>query len=46
MARQNIGIGSSANDGNGDTLRTAGTKINNTHVGTFGDFGTFSFFPG
>ena len=30
MARQNIGIGSSANDGNGDTLRTAGTKINNT----------------
>ena len=32
MARQNIGIGSSANDGNGDTLRTAGTKINNTFV--------------
>ena len=32
MARQNIGIGSSANDGNGDTLRTAGTKINNTLV--------------
>ena len=28
MARQNLGIGSSANDGNGDTLRTAGTKIN------------------
>ena len=28
MTRQNIGIGSSANDGNGDTLRTAGTKIN------------------
>lgn len=32
MARQNIGIGSTANDGNGDTLRSAGTKINNTFV--------------
>lgn len=28
MTRQNIGTGSAANDGNGDTLRTAGTKIN------------------
>ena len=28
MTRQNIGIGSAANDGNGDTLRQAGTKIN------------------
>jgi len=28
MARQNIGIGSSANDGTGDTLREAGTKLN------------------
>ena len=28
MTRQNIGIGNSANDGNGDTLRQAGTKIN------------------
>ena len=28
MTRQNFGIGSAANDGNGDTLRTAGTKIN------------------
>lgn len=28
MAKQTIGIGASANDGNGDTLRTAGTKIN------------------
>jgi len=32
MARQNIGIGSSANDGNGDTLRTAGGKINDNFV--------------
>ncbi len=28
MARQNISVGSSANDGTGDTLRSAGTKIN------------------
>lgn len=28
MTRQNISIGSSANDGTGDTLRAAGTKIN------------------
>jgi len=28
MTRQNIGIGSSANDGTGDTLRQAGSKIN------------------
>ena len=32
MARQNLGTGSSANDGNGDTLRTAGTKINQNFV--------------
>ena len=29
MARNNIGLGSAANDGTGDTLRGAGTKINN-----------------
>jgi len=28
MTRQNINVGSAANDGTGDTLRTAGTKIN------------------
>ena len=28
MTRQNISTGASANDGTGDTLRTAGTKIN------------------
>ncbi len=32
MARQNINTGSSANDGNGDTLRAAGTKINDNFV--------------
>ena len=29
MTRQNISVGSAANDGTGDTLRSAGTKINN-----------------
>ena len=28
MAKQSIGIGSSANDGTGDTLRDAGVKLN------------------
>ena len=28
MAKQNINIGSTANDGTGDDLRTAGDKIN------------------
>jgi hypothetical protein len=28
MARQTINVGSTANDGSGDTLRTAGTKMN------------------
>ncbi|MAZ80022.1 MAG: hypothetical protein CMD72_04680, partial [Gammaproteobacteria bacterium] len=28
MTRENISTGSSANDGTGDTLRSAGTKIN------------------
>jgi hypothetical protein len=32
MTRQNIGIGTSANDGTGDTLRIAGEKINENFV--------------
>lgn len=32
MTRQNISIGTSANDGTGDTLRSAGTKINQNFV--------------
>lgn len=32
MARQNLGLGSAANDGTGDTLRGAGTKINQNFV--------------
>ena len=32
MARQNINVGSSANDGTGDTLRTAGSKMNSNFI--------------
>lgn len=39
MTRQNISIGASANDGTGDTLRTAGTKINNTLREIYNKFG-------
>ena len=36
MARQNINIGSSANDGTGDPLRTAFDKINDNFVELYG----------
>ena len=39
MTRQNISIGSTANDGTGDTLRAAGTKINDTLVEIYNKFG-------
>jgi hypothetical protein len=39
MARQNIGIGTSANDGTGDTLRIAGEKINENFVELYQKFG-------
>ena len=32
MTRQNINTGSAANDGTGDTLRSAGTKINSNFI--------------
>ena len=37
MAQQTIGIGSSANDGTGDPLRTAFTKINANFTELYGD---------
>ena len=40
MARQNISIGSSANDGTGDTLRSAGTKINANFTEIYNFLGT------
>jgi hypothetical protein len=45
MARQNINIGSSANDGTGDPLRTAFDKINDNFIelyGTDGDSNTLA----
>ena len=39
MTRQNISVGTSANDGTGDTLRAAGTKINDTLVEIYNKFG-------
>ena len=40
MTRQNISIGSSANDGTGDTLRSAGTKINANFTEIYNFLGT------
>lgn len=39
MARQNISIGSAANDGTGDTLRQAAIKINETLLEIYQNFG-------
>ena len=39
MAKQTVGIGSSANDGNGDTLRTGATKINDNFNEIYAEFG-------
>ena len=42
MALQTIGLGSSANDGSGDTLRAAGTKINANTGEIYARFGSGS----
>ena len=39
MTRQNISVGAAANDGTGDTLRQAGTKINENFVEIYQRFG-------
>lgn len=39
MTRENIFIGSSANDGTGDTLRTAGSKINSNFAEIYAHLG-------
>lgn len=39
MTRQNISIGTTANDGTGDTLRSAGQKINENFVEIYQRFG-------
>jgi len=39
MTRQNIGVGATANDGSGDTLRQTGTKINANFVELYNKLG-------
>ena len=39
MSRQNINIGTAANDGTGDNLRAAGQKINQNYVEVYGYLG-------
>ncbi len=39
MTRQNVNVGSTANDGTGDTLRVAGTKINQNFVELYSRIG-------
>ena len=38
MAQQSISLGTSANDGTGDTLRDAGQKINDNFTELYGDY--------
>ena len=42
MAYQSIGLGSSANDGTGDTLRAGGDKVNDNFVELYTLLGTGS----
>jgi len=39
MAKQTVGLGSSANDGTGDTLRSGGTKVNANFDEIYAEFG-------
>ena len=39
MANQKISLGTTANDGTGDTLRSAGTKINSNFSEIYTKFG-------
>lgn len=43
MARQNIGIGTTANDGTGDDLRTGGDKINDNFIELYSATGWASY---
>lgn len=38
MAKQTLSLGTSANDGTGDTLRDAGTKINANFTELYDDY--------
>ena len=46
MARQNIGIGTTANDGTGDDLRTGAGKINDNFIELYGFTGWISRYQG
>ena len=39
MAKQSVGIGTSANDGTGDSIRTGGDKINDNFTELFNALG-------
>ena len=39
MAKQSIGLGSSANDGSGDTLRAGGDKVNDNFTEVYNALG-------
>jgi len=43
MARQTLNVGSSANDGTGDSLRSAAEKIENNFVELYGETGWASY---
>ena len=44
MAYQSLGIGSSLNDGTGDTLRSGGSKINDNFSDNSSEFISFEIF--
>ena len=46
MAQQDINVGAAGNDGTGDDLRTAGTKINNNFSEVYGDISVLQSISG
>ena len=46
MAQQDINVGATGNDGTGDDLRTAGTKINNNFSEVYGDISVLQAISG
>lgn len=46
MAQQTIGIGTVANDGTGDPIRTAMDKVNDNFTELYGGIGAYDFWSG
>ena len=46
MSQENINVGATGNDGTGDDLRTAGTKINNNFSEVYGDISVLQAISG